>query len=145
MSDQLSIAGVLKKIPFFATLDENMHAQIVSQITLQYYMKDQVIFHEGDMGDAMYIIKTGSVSVYHEPKELGLPEKVVTELKANDFFGEMALVSKDKRNASVRTLMESEIFVLQKEDFDKLIAENPDMANKISTAFFERYKNNETK
>lgn len=142
MTDRETILPVLKKIPIFATLDGGMHARIVEKITLRFFPKDQVIFHGGDSGDAMYIIKNGSVIVYHEPKEIGLPEEVISTLKDNDFFGEMALVSNDKRNASVRVLSDSDIFVLDRLDFDTLIAENPETANKISTTYFERFKAN---
>ncbi|MBU1992594.1 MAG: cyclic nucleotide-binding domain-containing protein [Patescibacteria group bacterium] len=143
MTDTAQLLPILKRVPIFATLDEGMHMQIIGKISYKRYEPNQIFFHEGDTGNAMYIIKNGQAAVYHEPKELGYPEQIIATLKDNDFFGEMALVSSDPRNASVKAVAQCDVFVLSKSDFDILIGENPDMANKISTTYFERFKENQ--
>lgn len=55
----------------------------------------------------------------------------------------MALISKTTRNASARTLSESEIFVLRKEVFQELMRTNPEISSKISEEIVRRVKENQ--
>ena len=139
--DLKTVTSILKKIPLFEELNEQDHLEIIKQITLEYFPKDHVIFKEGDQGDAMYIIKRGMVNIFHEGA-VDSENKNVTVLSDNDFFGEMALIEEKPRNATTKTIEESEIFKLNKEDFKKLISENPSMAAKISSEFLKRFKVN---
>lgn len=133
---------ILKQIPLFSDLDENSHREIVEQIILMYYPTNYTIFNEGDQGDALYIIKQGLVEILHPPKEEGDFPKKIAEIGPQGFFGEMALVSDQLRNASVRTLTESEIFILKKADFKQLLNNNTVMAEQVSKAMIERLKDN---
>ncbi len=133
---------ILKQIPLFATLDESLHEEIIEHIALMYYPKDYTIFKENAAGDALYIIKKGSVLVYHEPKAADeLPKKIAT-ITAGGFFGEMALISEVPRNATVKTLEESEVFILSKDDFKKLLETNKLLAEHISSTVISRIKAN---
>ncbi|MFA6089782.1 MAG: cyclic nucleotide-binding domain-containing protein [Candidatus Woesearchaeota archaeon] len=137
-----SILPILKKIPLFANLNEKEHADIVSHIELQFYPKNYVIFHEGDIGEAVYIIKTGLVQVF---KGEGETRKNFAALGEGDFFGEMALMSDEVRSASVETVEDSEIFVLKKADFFELVQKSPDMASHLSEECLKRMKENKMK
>lgn len=137
------VLPILKQIPLFAGLDENLHREIVSRIVLMYYPKDYVLFKEGETGDALYIVKNGSVEIFHPPKEEGDLPKKVADILTGGFFGEMALVSDSPRNASAKTLAESEIFILSKEDFQNLMTNNTALAEQISAAMIERLKAND--
>ena len=140
-----TLINILKKIPLFSTLDENLHREIINHIILMYYPVNYVLFREGDEGDAMYIIKKGKVQIYHEPKEEGDPSRKVAHLMDNDFFGEMALISEIPRNASAKVTEESEIFILSKSDFKKLLNTNTVLAEQISKTVVERLKDNDLK
>ena len=134
---------ILKKIPLFSGLEESVHQEIIDHIMLMYYPADYQLFKEGEQGAALYIIKNGKVSIFHEPKEVGdLPQKVA-EINAGGFLGEMALVSDQPRNASAKTLAESEVFILNKEDFRKLVSTNTVLAEQISAAVIDRLKEND--
>ncbi|MBI4975236.1 cyclic nucleotide-binding domain-containing protein [Candidatus Peregrinibacteria bacterium] len=138
-----AILPILRKIPLFSNLDETMHREIIQHIVLMYYPANYVIFNEGDAGDALYIMKKGRVEVFHKPKEEGDLGKKVSEIGADGFFGEMALVSDIPRNASVRTLEDTEVFILNKEDFKQLLSTNTAMAEQISSAVVSRMKDND--
>lgn len=134
---------ILRRIPLFETLEEDLHKEIIGHIILMYYPADHSLFKEGELGDALYIIKTGSVQIFQPPKEEGdLPKKIAT-IVAGGFFGEMALVSDSPRNASAKTLEESEIFILSKEDFNQLIRSNPNLAEQVSSTVISRLKQND--
>lgn len=147
MSDQNSdvslLMPILKQIPLFSALDPNLHAQIIQHIVLMYYPKGYTLFKENDEGDALYIIKQGAVEIYHEPKETGdLPQKVA-EINNGGFFGEIALVSETPRNASAKTIIDSQIFILSKQDFKNLLASNTILAEQISATVIARMNEND--
>jgi CRP-like cAMP-binding protein len=135
--------NILAKIPLFKDLTDESKNLIVNSITLQYFAKGQKIFNKGDNGDAMYIIKNGLVKIYLGDS-LDLDEQtILAELTDNAFFGEMALVSEKPRNANAVAMVESEIFMLKKDDFNSLISNNPALAEQISTEFISRVKSND--
>ncbi len=138
------VLPILKKIPLFANLDEQYHREIIQHIVLMYYPENYQLFKEGDEGDALYIIKKGVVEIFH-PADNPVDEKHVAQINDGGFFGEMALVSEAQRNASARTKMESEIFILSKQDFKKLLDTNPALAEQVSATMVARIKDNNSK
>ena len=134
---------ILKQIPLFADLDENLHREIIKHIVLMYYPANYVIFNEGDEGDALYLVKNGSVEIFHAPKEPGDLPKKIAEISTGGFFGEMALISEVPRNASAKALTESEVFILSKDDFKKLLDTNQTLAEQISATMISRLKDND--
>lgn len=143
--DVTLILGILKKIPLMEELNEQDHREVIKHITLELYPADHVVFNEGEPGDSFYIIKSGMVRVFHpanpqsnDPDE----EKEVAMLGDNDFFGEMALISEKPRNATTRTVEETQCFKLVKDDFIQLVSSNPNMAGRISSEFLKRLKIN---
>lgn len=141
--DTSILLPILKQIPLFSNLDENIHKEIIQHIILMYYPANYVIFKENDEGDALYIIKKGKVQIYHQPKEEGDLSQNIAEIVTGGFFGEMALVSNLSRNASARTLEESEIFILSKDDFKKLLDTNTILAEQISATMVARLNEND--
>ncbi len=147
MENQASNASILlpilKQISLFKSLTPELHNDIVSKITLMFYPKDYQLFKEGDLGDSMYIIRSGEVVISRAPKEEGDLPKTLATLTAGNFFGEMALISEVPRNASAKATQDAEIFILKKPDFQALLATNSDMAAQISQAVVERSNNND--
>jgi CRP-like cAMP-binding protein len=129
------ILNILKSVPLFAGLSEEHHETIIQHITLQYYPVQHKLFEQGVLGSAMYIIKSGKVRIFNEGGDLAT-------LGAGDFFGEMALIEDQARNASAQTLSECEIFLLKKEDFKRLIQNTPDLAQKVQMAYTKRKSEN---
>lgn len=133
---------IIHKIPLFQGLTEEFHRDILERIILMYYPKDYELFAEGEQGDALYIIKNGSVQIFHAPISAEEEQKKVAVINDHGFFGEMALVRDEKRNASAKTLLDSEIFILSKDDFKKLISTNQVLAEQISMAVVKRTDEN---
>lgn len=139
--DVTMILGILKKIPLMEELNEEDHREVIKHITLELFPANHVIFSEGEAGDSFYIIKSGMVRVFH-PGDTPDEEKEVAMLGDNDFFGEMALISEKPRNATTRTVEETQCFRLIKDDFIQLVSSNPNMASRISSEFLKRLKIN---
>lgn len=141
--DAPSILPILKKIPLFADLTEEEHKEIIKNIVLNYFPVGHVFFREGDADGSMYIIKHGIIKITRKDPTSGEgAEKEIAVLTDNDFFGEMALVLNETRNATATAAADCEVFELRKEDFVKLMETSPAMANKVSTEFLSREKQN---
>jgi CRP-like cAMP-binding protein len=82
--------------------------------------RGDVVIREGDEGDFYYLIESGRFQV---ERLVGGAEVVLAELKSGDAFGEEALVSEAKRNASVLSLGEGELLRLGREHFNQLLRE----------------------
>ncbi len=80
----------------------------------------ETIIRQGEDGDFYYYIRSGRCEVLRQPKP-GAPEVKLAELPAGESFGEEALVSEEKRNATVRMLTDGVLMRLSKQDFVKLI------------------------
>jgi CRP/FNR family transcriptional regulator, cyclic AMP receptor protein len=143
--DETLILPVLQKIPLFSGLDESLHKEIIKHIVLMYYPENYKLFTEGETGDALYIIKTGKVSIFHASKDEASQEEQVAEISENGFFGEMALVSDAPRNASSKTVADSEIFILSKDDFKNLLSTNTVLAEHVSATVVDRINENDSK
>jgi CRP-like cAMP-binding protein len=143
-SDIKILLPILNKIPLFQGLNEKEHRDILERIILMYYPKNYELFSEGEQGDALYIIKNGSVQIFHPVKSEDEDTRNVAVINDNGFFGEMALVTEEKRNASAKTLLDSEIFILSRDDFKKLLDSNSTLAEQISAAVVKRTDDNFT-
>lgn len=130
------ILNLLKKIPLFQSLTEQEHLSIVKDVELQYFPADYTLFKQGDMGVALYIVKTGSVTIFTDKGELAT-------LKEGDFFGEMALIEDQPRMASAKTTQETELFVLRASVFAELLKKAPEILAKVKVAYDERKAHNQ--
>src|SRR5712692_1083900 len=82
--------------------------------------RGDVVIREGDEGDYYYVVESGRFQV---ERLVGGAKVVLAELKSGDAFGEEALVSEAKRNASVISLGEGGLLRLDKQDFNALLRE----------------------
>jgi len=100
-------------------------AAIFAQRTmvLEEFEPGDVIFREGDRGHDVYVIKSGSVEVLRRRPDGG--EEVVKRLAAGDHFGEMALIRKAPRNATVRAVSALEVLKVPPSNFVALYTNLP--------------------
>jgi NADH dehydrogenase len=91
----------------------------------EHFEPGQEIFHEGDLGDRIYIILSGRVEVVR--REGDGPERRLAQLGAGESFGEMALLNEARRNATVRCTEAMDVLSLPKGDFTALTSNLPDL------------------
>lgn len=97
----------------------------VSQI---HYEAGEEVFHQGDLGDALYVVLGGEVEVVmHEPSG----ERVVCRLGAGEYFGEMALLQHKPRSATVRCTQPTTLLALPKADFQALAMSLPQLRSDL--------------
>ena len=116
----------LRGIPLFARVVEADLDQIASHLIERRYPRNTTIVEEGLAGDYMYIIREGRVKVT-KLSEDGR-EKILEFLEAGAFVGEMALLERAPRSASVKTLSAVRFLALSRNDFLSLLRRSPDLA-----------------
>ena len=82
--------------------------------------RGEAVIHEGEEGDYYYLVGSGRFQV---ERLVGGAKVVLAELKSGDAFGEEALVSEAKRNATVTALSEGELLRVRRSDFNELLRE----------------------
>jgi NTE family protein len=82
------------------------------------------LFRQGEPGDSLYVVLTGRLEIVIE----GETEKVIRILGHGDSVGELALLTESPRSASVRARRDSELLVVTREHFAKLLEERPEFA-----------------
>jgi CRP-like cAMP-binding protein len=134
-SAQVRLRFTFQNSYFFHPLALPELDQLIRHLTMKKVEKGTVIIKQGDKGDAFYLIASGRVSVWIEKDS---KREKVAELKTDEHFGEMALISHDPRNATVIAEEFTELFVLQKTDFDKILMQNPVISKELQKAYDER-------
>ncbi len=107
----------LKAVPFFTQLADTELDTVRSLATEKNYPKNAVVLTEGEMGDSLYMIQSGKVKVFIGD-ENGR-EIILKILGPGAFFGEMSMIDKQPRSASVRTIEASSFLVLTHAAFDE--------------------------
>ena len=110
--------AMLKRMPLFRELTYKQINMISSKFKSKAVPAQTVVTREGELGDAFYIIKSGEVIVTAKA-ETG--EMTVARLGEAEFFGEIALVTDQPRIATVTTISETELLVMEKDDFDAIV------------------------
>ena len=121
-----SLSGLLRQVKYFEHLNDIELRQLIEVGCPQRLRPQEFLFRENDPGDAFYIILSGSVEVFVEAID-----KHLTHLNAGKFFGELSLMLGIPRTASVRALEETVLFAINRQGFQKILTERPDLSEQI--------------
>jgi voltage-gated potassium channel len=119
------------KVPIFSDLDFGAVADISKLLHIRRFRKHEVIFREGTEGDAMYFILEGTILIRKKDQNI--------YLKEGDFFGEISLIKKIPRTATVISKTRSELLELTRYDFQNFIRRQPALLKKIEEKAFIRH------
>lgn len=101
------------------------------------YNDGEIIVRQGETGDCMFVIQSGRVEVFREENN---NEVRLAILQDNDFFGEMALVEREKRSATVRSMGESQILTIDQKVFLRQVNEDPSFAFRVLKKMSQRIR-----
>lgn len=115
----------LKLIPLFERLELERLKHISELLVSQFFPKDHLVFEKGTPGDKFYIIVNGQVELSGLESGEAAFEQMV--LDSGDFFGELALLDKVSRSATVKTIMPTLFLTLDQYEFSRLLKDNPNL------------------
>ena len=124
------------KVPFFNHLDDDEMMKIVMESTHKNFKKGEVIIHDGDPLDYLYIVHQGRVKIY-QLFESG-KEQLLRILEPGEFMGEMALFTKKNMDSYAEAMEKTEICAIHRDEMQKLMKEHPTIAIKILEQFSNR-------
>ena len=131
-------ATVLADVPLFSLLDDQERSTLAEIMDSVHHDRGHTIFHFGDPGDALYIVRSGAVQVYVENYE---GEKIIlAENTSGDIFGEISMLDGGPRTATAIVTEDAEVFVLERQDLQALITKHPHAAMDLLTMVGRRLR-----
>lgn len=121
-----TFSDFLINVPIFTDLDEATLEKISELGKKKSYIKDSVILVEEDAGSALFVITKGKVKVARTSNDGR--EVILTILSEADFFGEMAILDGMNRSATVTAIEDSELFIIQRNEFIELLKTYPEIS-----------------
>jgi len=122
--------AMVARVPLFSRLEAAFIADLVGMLRARTVPAGTTILRKGDRGDAMYLIASGAVEVQSANGPVRLQE--------GDFFGELALLSREPRSATVTAIRATDLLVLDADDFSRLLVRLPDIGAKVQAIANER-------
>jgi CRP-like cAMP-binding protein len=116
---------ILKSVPLFSKVEPAKLKLIAFTGERMNYAEGQELFHQGDVGDAMYVILGGVADVQLETPGGQIR---VAELKKNSFVGDIAILCDVPRTATIRAREPLTTLKISKDMFYRLVGEFPQMA-----------------
>lgn len=124
----------LERVPLFKGGDPVFLSQVSMALRPRAAAPGEIIIHKGEPGADMYLICRGEVEV------LSSGGQVIATLREGDYFGEMALLLSEARNATVRAKTACDLFVLEKTDFCRILRDQQQFAQQIKQVAQDRYE-----
>ena len=118
----------LKKMSLFVELTQREMKIVDGFMHERSYLKDEVIFDEGEDGQAIYVVLEGKVRICHQ----GQADRPIALLEGGNFFGELALLDDAPRAAQARAAEDCTLVVLFRGDFSNLMLAHALIASKIA-------------
>ncbi|MCS6860660.1 MAG: Crp/Fnr family transcriptional regulator [Abditibacteriales bacterium] len=134
----MSVVSCLARVPLFAGLSEEELAKVAQHVRHRRLAADEVVVRKDDPGLTLYIIQKGKVKIHSQPSEEG--EVIFGVLSEGEFFGELSLIDGLERSADVTTLEETELLMLNRDDFLRCLRELPAIALNILVALCQRLR-----
>ena len=116
-TDSADYEQFLENVPLLSQLSKTDKQTLASSLKEVEYEAGRNIICEGDAGDNFYLIRSGEVKC----TKVGSADEVSRRLKKGDFFGELALLSTDKRAATVSSVEKTTVLTLGRVQFTRLL------------------------
>jgi glucose-6-phosphate 1-dehydrogenase len=125
---------VLKKVPLFGECDSVFLNSVLLALRPVAYSPGDYIVRKGELSDQMYLVIRGQVEV------IAGDGRVLSTLGDGSFFGEIGLLLSQPRTASIRATTYCDTFVLNRQDFVKVLRDYPQFARSFLEIARDRYK-----
>ena len=130
-------APFLSRLPLFADVSAETLARLEHRMRRREFAPRAVIVREGSSDDSAFLVLSGRVAVRRKDPESGI-EFLLAELGEGEMFGEMALLTRKPRTASVVALEATTCGIIEQSDFDQLLAEHPAAVRAMMAALADR-------
>ena len=133
MIDEDLARAALERCVLFEHVDVAGLDACLACLRFRRFRRDETVFHQGDPGDALYVVASGRVKVVLPSPDTGEPA-ILTTLGSGGFFGELAMLDGEPHSASVVALEPTETLVLGRDDFERLFEAEPTIRRSLVLA-----------
>jgi putative ABC transport system ATP-binding protein len=132
LHDALRICEFLRPIELFKTLTPRQLTNVAEKMSKRHYAAGETIIRKGDPGTEFFLVSDGEVEVIRDDHE-------IARLGPSDFFGEVALISGEPRNATVVAQTAVDTYALGKTDFEAALATSQSFRDQLYRIYFMRH------
>jgi CRP/FNR family cyclic AMP-dependent transcriptional regulator len=132
------LVDYLKNIPLFNHLKVTQLKEIAARCKNVQYKKGDVVFYKTDLSTDLYIVNSGKLKAVLTDDEGG--EMVLAQFEKGAFFGELSLLDKKGRSATIIADTDSDLAVLKQDVFLDLLYKNPQISVELMTTLVERLR-----
>ena len=133
----VEVRNHLRQVGILAPLPEDARETIAAGTRIHRYAKGETILRRGAAGDSMFVVHSGEVSVrVSDPDETGVHE--VAQLGPGTVFGEMALLTGERRTADIVALDDVVALEIGKESLQPVLHQHPELVQAISSQVMQR-------
>ncbi len=133
--------ALLRKQPFFQCLDDSQTDRLLESANLCRFGRNEKIIEQEAEGNSMFILAQGAAAVYVQRN--GEAAQVAT-LRDGDYFGEMSLLTGEKRSATIVATTDCDVLEIEKPVFAELLQKNPALLQSLSEMLAQRRLENES-
>lgn len=131
---------ILEKIPLFTSLTTAELRQVREKFVIKSFKKNEVILHEEDTNEYMYIILEGEAKVVNTNEKE--KEMLITMHRSGDFFGELSLIDGKTTPATIIAAKNSVTAIISKKDFYSLLFSQSKVAENLLKVLCSRFRDN---
>lgn len=142
LADQNHAVTILKHIPLFKDLSKEALGDVARLLLLRHIPVGETVFKQGDPGEAMYIVDSGSIEAISETP--GRPREIIGRFVDGDFFGETVLLTGKTRSFTAYATTNTNLWGLYRTDFDHLLVKYPQISVALSRALRDSFTASET-
>ncbi|GAA4118674.1 Crp/Fnr family transcriptional regulator [Knoellia locipacati] len=128
----------MRKAPLFAALDDEAADSLITSMTAQHMERGDVLFHEGDPGDRLYVIGEGKIKLGRSSADGR--ENLLAILGPGEMFGELSLFDPGPRTATATAVAETQIVGLTHDQLKAFLGERPGVATTLLAALARRLR-----
>ena len=128
-----ALAAALKASTFCAGLDDTQIGEVLEVVRPVLHAAGEMIVREGDAGSSMFVIRAGEAQVMTAGHPDGL-----ARLTAGDYFGEMSLLTGERRNATVVAATDCHLLKIDADDFRRVVAKDPAIIERVTDVMTRR-------
>lgn len=129
-------AAALRAVDVLRPLSNAATVELASAAATRLYAPGETIIRQGEEGSELFIVLRGEVAVRHRANDDDTQE--VTRLGPGKFFGEMSLMTGERRSATIRAVTESELLIVDQRTFKPILSASPEVATAISELLARR-------
>jgi putative ABC transport system ATP-binding protein len=133
--ESAAICEFLKECPSFADLSPRSLSEVADKMQAVLYPPGTTIIRQDEAGNEFFLIRKGTVNVTQATKQ---GERQVATLKEGDFFGEVALMEDQPRNATVTAQTETLCYTLSKDEFREVMSRSHTFEEELRKLLFQR-------